>query len=222
MCERMILFIYGAGGKGKEDYDLLMRSRRLKSKYSSVFFVDDFQEEENFYGTQRIHFSSCHKYMKNESAEFIIAVGEPSARKMLWDKVVSNEYTVTTLIDDLAIVSDTAVIAPGCVVEAGAIISSDVVLKENAIVMYNAIVGHDAVVGNNTVICPRANVGGNSIVGEQCFIGISSSIMQKVNVGDRAIIGMGTMAFRDVAQGTTVIGNPARVTKGNAEHKVFK
>lgn len=218
----MKLFIYGAGGKGKEDYDLIMRSKSLRDKYAFIYFIDDFQEEESFYGTQRIRFSSCYKYIENDSVEFVIAVGEPSARKMLWDKVVSNGYTVTTLIDDSAIVSNTAIIEPGCIVEAGAIISSDVVLKENAIVMYNAIVGHDAVVGNNTVICPRANVGGNSIVGEQCFIGISSSIMQKVNVGDRAIIGMGAMAFRDVAQETTVIGNPARVTKGNAEHKVFK
>lgn len=218
----MILFIYGAGGKGKEDYDLVMRSGKLKTKYSSIFFIDDFQEEENFYGVQRIHFSSCHKYMKNENAEFIIAVGEPSARKILWDKLLSNKYTITTLIDDSAIVSDSAVIKPGCIVEAGAIISSDVVLKENAIVMYNAIVGHDAVVGNDTVICPRANVGGNSIVGEQCFVGISASIMQRVNVGDRAIVAMGAMAFRDVERGATVIGNPARVTKGNIEHKVFK
>jgi serine acetyltransferase len=32
---------------------------------------------------------------------------------------------------------------------------------------------------------------------------------------------MGSMVFRNVENGATVVGNPARVTKGNNEHKVF-
>ena len=30
------------------------------------------------------------------------------------------------------------------------------------------------------------------------------------------------MVFRDLEDGVTVVGNPARVTKGNSEHKVFR
>ena len=72
-----------------------------------------------------------------------------------------------------------------------------------------------------TVICPKSTVGGNSIVGERCFIGINSSMKQGVNLGDDVIVGMGSMVFNDVEANNTVIGNPARITKGNIEHRVF-
>ena len=46
--------------------------------------------------------------------------------------------------------------------------------------------------------------------------------MQKVNIGSHAIVGMGSMVFKEVPDGATVVGNPARITKGNAEHRVFQ
>ncbi len=46
-------------------------------------------------------------------------------------------------------------------------------------------------------------------------------MIQGVNIGNQAIVGLGSMVFRNVEDGTTVIGNPARLTKGNSEHKVF-
>ena len=46
-------------------------------------------------------------------------------------------------------------------------------------------------------------------------------MMQGVNIGSGAIVGLGSMVFKNVEDGATVIGNPARVTKGNSGHKVF-
>lgn len=217
----MILFIYGAGGAGEEVYDLVRRNKSLCEKYSVVYFIDDFADETDYYGTRRIHFSSCKEYIRNESVEFIIAVGEPSARKMLFDKVKSEGYSLATIIDETAIVSETAAISEGCIINAYAIVSSEVVIKENCFVMFGAIIGHHAFIEGNCVICPKAIVGGHSRVGTQTFLGLGSSMLQRVNIGEKAILGLGSMVFRDVEDGVTVVGNPARVTKGNSGHKVF-
>lgn len=217
----MILYIYGASGAGIEIYDMAKRVNGIKNKYSKIVLIDDFQEEATYYGTDRIRFSSCEQYAKGENFEFIISVGEPSARKLLINRVIEKGYDVATLIDGTAIVCDTARISAGCIVCAESVISSNVILEENCMILYNAIVGHDAYVKKNTVICPKATVGGNSIVGEQCFLGLNSSMMQGVNIGDRAIVGMGSMVFKDVEKDCTVVGNPARVTRGNSNHKVF-
>jgi len=217
----LILFIYGASSAALEVYDMVERNRSIREKYTAINFVDDFQEEADFYGTRRIRFSSCKEYADREGAEFIIAVGEPSVRKQLFDKVISSGYTPTTLIDETAIVSATAKISAGCVVNAGAVISSNAVIKENCLLMFHTIVGHDAVVNSNCVICPKATVGGFSVIGEQAFLGLGSSMKEGVNVGRKAIVGLGSKLFRDVEDGVTVIGNPARVTKGNTDHKVF-
>lgn len=217
----MVLFIYGAKGAGIEVYDLVVRNNKLKKKYSTIYFIDDFVDETDYYGTKTIHFISCKEYIKNDGAEFIIAVGEPTARKALFDKIKLAGYSLATLIDETAIISDTAKISEGCVINAYAIVSAEVIIKENCFVMFESIIGHHAFIESDCVICPKATVGGHSKIGAQTFLGLGSSMMQRVNIGKKAIVGLGSMVFRDVEDSTTVIGNPARVTKGNSGHKVF-
>ena len=67
-----------------------------------------------------------------------------------------------------------------------------------------------------------ATVGGGSTVGENTFIGLNSSMKEHVNLGNHVVVGMGSMVFRSVEDGCTVLGNPARVTKSNDDHKVFR
>ncbi|MCA8934195.1 MAG: sugar O-acetyltransferase, partial [Rhodospirillaceae bacterium] len=49
-------------------------------------------------------------------------------------------------------------------------------------------------------------------IGANVWIGAGALTMQGVTVGDDAIIGAGAVVTRDVAAGTTVVGNPARRT----------
>lgn len=48
-------------------------------------------------------------------------------------------------------------------------------------------------------------------IGANVWIGAGALILPGVTVGDDAIIGAGAVVTRDVAPGTTVVGNPARV-----------
>ena len=47
-------------------------------------------------------------------------------------------------------------------------------------------------------------------IGRNCWIGGNVIILPGVTVGDDATIGAGAIVTRDVAPGTTVVGNPAR------------
>lgn len=217
----MILFIYGASGAAIEIYDLAERVNALSDRYSKIYLIDDFEEEAQYYGTERIHFSSCEK-IATEDFEIIIAVGEPSARAFLLQRITEKGCKLATLIDPTAMVSPTAKIAPGCIVNAQTIVSSNVVMEENCLLGFHVVVGHDAHLKKNTVVCPMATVGGCSTVGENTFIGLNSSMKERVKLGDNVIVGMGSMVFRSVEDGCTVLGNPARVTKGNDEHRVFR
>lgn len=217
----MKLFLYGASGAALEVYDMVIRNGSLKNRYTEVIFIDDFQDEVEFYGTRRIKFSSCGRIMQGEEVEFAVTVGEPSARKLLREKIEDAGYRLATLIDETAVISPMAQIGEGCVINHGTIISSNVKLSRNAFVMFGGIIGHEAEIGEDVTICPRTTIGAHCHIGEQTFVGIGSSIMQGVDVGNRAIIGMGSMVFRIVEDDTTVLGNPARVTKGNDKHIVF-
>ena len=222
----MILFIYGASDAAIEIYDLAERVNAVSHRYSKIYLIDDFEEEAPYYGTERVHFSSC-ETIAQEEFEFVIAVGEPAARAFLLKRIEESGYKLATLVDPSVIVSPTAQIAPGCIVNAHSIVSSNAVLEENCFLgislIYNGMsVGHDAHLKKNTVVCPMATVGGGSTVGENTFIGLNSSMKERTNLGDNVIVGMGSMVFRSVEDGCTVLGNPARVTKGNDEHRVFR
>lgn len=141
-----------------------------------------------------------------------------SPRVVAWAGCAREE---ATLIDETAVISDTALIGEGCIIQAHAVVSSEAVIKENCMFMLQTIVGHHAVVESHCVASPKATVGGYSHVGAGAFLGLGSSMMQGVDIGSGAIVGMGSMVFKNVEDGATVIGNPARVTKGNSEHKVF-
>jgi maltose O-acetyltransferase len=54
-------------------------------------------------------------------------------------------------------------------------------------------------------------------IGANVWIGGGALLMPGVTVGDDAIIGAGAVVTRDVAAGTTVGGNPARVLKRSAD-----
>lgn len=217
----MILFIYGASGAAVEIYDLAERVNGLSHRYSKIYLIDDFEEEASYYGTERIHFSSCEK-IATEEFEFVIAVGEPSVRALLLKRIEEKDYKLATLIDPSAMISPTARIAPGCIINAQSIVSSNVIMEKNCFLGFHTVVGHDAHLKKNTVVCPMATVGGGSTVGENTFIGLNSSMKEHVNLGNNVVVGMGSMIFRSVEDGHAVLGNPARVTKGNDEHKVFR
>jgi acetyltransferase-like isoleucine patch superfamily enzyme len=51
---------------------------------------------------------------------------------------------------------------------------------------------------------------GAVLVGAFSWIGVGSSVRQNVCIGAQAIVGAGSVVIRDVFDGLTVIGNPAR------------
>nr|WP_147079148.1 sugar O-acetyltransferase [Methylobacterium haplocladii] len=54
------------------------------------------------------------------------------------------------------------------------------------------------------------------VIGRNVWIGGGALIMPGVTVGDDAVIGAGAVVTRDVAAGTTVVGNPARPIVGRS------
>jgi sugar O-acyltransferase (sialic acid O-acetyltransferase NeuD family) len=218
----MTLLIYGAGGFAKELYDIIMRS--MPERWEKIYFIDDFADEGECYLSERLHLETAIEKAGGciDKIEGIVAVGEPSAREKLAQRLETKGIKLATVIDKTALVSPTAKIGKGTIVCEMATIHADVQIGENCIIQPYATVGHDIVIGNSSVIGPHVIPGGEDVLGNRVYVGMGTVIKEKLNVGDDAIIGMGSVVFRNVESSTTVVGNPARVTIGNPEHKVFK
>jgi len=55
----------------------------------------------------------------------------------------------------------------------------------------------------------------DTYIGKNCFIGAHSIILPGIHIGDGSIVATGSVVTRDVAAGTLVAGNPARVIRTN-------
>jgi sugar O-acyltransferase (sialic acid O-acetyltransferase NeuD family) len=108
-----------------------------------------------------------------------------------------------------ASISGLATLGRGVVVTERCLVSVDVVIEDCAFLNCGAIIGHDVRIGAFTSIMPLAAISGNVRIGECCLIGVHSAIKQGVTIGAKCTIGMGSIIIRDVADGSTMLGNPA-------------
>lgn len=71
-------------------------------------------------------------------------------------------------------------------------------------------IGHNSTIGANTLIAANAVICGGAVLGERCWIAPNSVIKEHVSVGNGVTVGLGAVVLKDVADGLTVAGVPAK------------
>ena len=76
-------------------------------------------------------------------------------------------------------------------------------------------VEHDCIIGDYVTFAPGVQCNGNVRIGDHAYIGSGAVIRQgapgqPLCIGEGAVVGMGAVVTRDVPDGVTVVGNPAR------------
>ena len=78
-------------------------------------------------------------------------------------------------------------------------------------------IGHNVRVGKNCFISAKAILCGSVEVEDNCWIAPQSSIRNHVRIGKGSTVGLGAVVVRDVAENTTVVGNPAKILENEDE-----
>jgi UDP-3-O-[3-hydroxymyristoyl] glucosamine N-acyltransferase len=71
-------------------------------------------------------------------------------------------------------------------------------------------IAHNIIIGKNSMIIAHATICGSVIIGEGCWIGPCACIKDGVKLGNNVNVGMGAIVTRDIADGLTVLGSPAK------------
>ena len=219
----MILAIYGMGGSGRELYEMIMMDSKLKANWTKFVFIDDTKEEGECLGCRHMPWNIFKEKYNKDTAEVIVAVGEPKDRKMLFEKVKLAGYNFATVISSTANIYGSAKIGEGCVLKENIYVTSNAVIGNNVYVNGGStIIGHDTNIGDHCQISSNTIISGGCTVGECTYIGLSANIRDHITVGKNCIISMSAAVMKSVADNMIAIGNPARVIAVNESGKVFK
>jgi sugar O-acyltransferase (sialic acid O-acetyltransferase NeuD family) len=218
----MILYIYCAGGFGKEVKDIAQRRLETGRRWSKLVFVDDVLSVDQIYGCSVKTLANLVDSDSISSGEFVVANGEPAVRDRLYRRLENLGAKLSQVIDGSTLVSPTSSIEPGVIVAPLCSISSNAHLMLNSSINTMSIIGHDVTIGRHSVISSMVNLGGACSVGGCSYVGMGTLVKEGVNIGSNSIIGMGSVVYTDIPDGVIALGNPARVARRNVDQKVFK
>ncbi|MGE5390772.1 MAG: acetyltransferase [Deltaproteobacteria bacterium] len=205
------VIIIGAGGHTKVLIDTLQGYGR---KIEGITDIDAKKRSNSFSGIPIIGEDNVILDYNPESVSLINGlgmVGRTSRRREIYDYFKGCGYQFDQVIHPSAILSPKTELSEGVQIMAGAIIQPGSRIGHNSIINTGAIIDHDAAIGSHVHVAPGVTISGGVSIGDGSLIGTGATVIQGVKISANCIIAAGSVVIRDVAEGTTIMGIPARV-----------
>jgi len=122
--------------------------------------------------------------------------------------------TVPALVHPRAVRSPSCRVGEGAVVFAGSVLGAGVEVGANAVLYSGVIAEHDCRIGEHAYLSPGVILSGSVQVESGAFLGSGAVVLPGITVGKQAVVAAGAVVTRDVAEGQTVMGVPARAPGG--------
>lgn len=209
--------LFGAGGFAREvmPYTKASICNTLGVSHADVeaYFVETWEPLEKSANGHPI--ISIQEFLKLDGDRYFnVAVGDGRARELMVRKV-------GTAAKVLPIYAPQTVFLEGNRIGIGAVFCPNSMVTSNAEIgqFFQAnifsYVAHDCAIGDFVTFAPGVRCNGRVHIGDYAYIGTNAVIREgtptkPLRIGASAIVGMGAVVTKDVPDGITVVGNPAR------------
>lgn len=146
---------------------------------------------------------------------FNVAIGSGEARERIASDCETQGAKPFSIIAATAIMLDEVELGEGAIICDFVMLLSNVKIGRFFHANIYSYVAHDCVIGNFVTFAPRVACNGRSRLEDHVYVGTGAVLREGKHgdprvIGAHAVIGMGAVVTRNVVQGSTVIGNPAR------------
>ena len=209
------IYVCGTGGLSGVVSNIIENSKEFKVSG----YIDDQKKAKH----NKKNVFSVDKFLSTfDKANIVIAIGENSIRKMLYEKLGNRKYKFPNIISNNIVIASTVKIGFGNIILPNAVLNNGVKIQNFNILNSNSLVEHDCVIKSYSQISPGAVICGNCNIGKGAFVGANSTVIQNINIGDWSIVGASSLVIRNIKSKTLNLGQPSSLKKNiEINYKVF-
>ncbi|RMF52154.1 MAG: transferase, partial [Bacteroidetes bacterium] len=148
--------------------------------------------------------------LRQRDLHYVLAIGSSPVRRHLAERLANTPLAAARLVHPEASVHPSSPLGAGTIVCRGVTVTVDVRIGSHVILNLHCTVGHDVVLADFTTAHPGVHISGNARTGEAVELGTGSVLLPGVRVGASTRIGAGAVVVRDLPEGVTAVGVPAR------------
>jgi sugar O-acyltransferase (sialic acid O-acetyltransferase NeuD family) len=202
------VYIINAGGYGRTVGSLAQSDPAYGVEWTIKGMLDDrdiFSREGDPWPV--VGSPMTHRYLPGQI--IVCALGDPVLRERYSRPLDEQGADFMNLTPDLH-QAQGVTIAGGGIFERNTVIGADSHLGRFVLMHAFSVVGHDVQIGDFTTIGSFVFIGGGAQIGSHVTIFPNANILPGIKIGRGARIGAGSVVIRDVSEGETVMGNPAK------------
>jgi len=206
--------VYGASGFGREVMPLVRHQLSIAADTAHLVFIDDSANAQTVNGHSILPYA---RWLALEAIErwVCIAIADSRIRQKLAEQCAADSVKFFEARASNVFESDGLIIGEGGVFSPFVTLNANSTIGKHFHANLYSYVGHDCTIGDFVTFAPGVKCNGNVVIEDHAYIGTGAIIKQgtpdkPLVIGRGAVVGMGAVVTKDVAAGTTVVGNPAR------------
>lgn len=204
------LYIIGARGFGREVFNLFLECKKIHSSVECIGFLDDKKDALDGYTGYPPIISSVEDFEPKETDVFVCALGDVKFKRKYVEMITNKGGKFISLIHPDAQVGLNTTIGEGCIIKNACSISCDIKIGKFVTIMGYSVLGHDCVVKDWCHLGAYSFLGGFSQLGESVTLHPGVRLLPYKQVGNNAIVGAGSVVIRNIKEGFSVFGVPAK------------